>query len=58
MSRDPGFYWIKVDGLAPEVAFWDSQVKGWVLTGSEDAIDDEHPAKVVVLAGPLRPPIG
>ena len=56
MSRVPGFYWIRIDGQAPEVAFWDRDAQGWVLSGTDEVLDDT-PGRVVVLAGPLRPPI-
>jgi hypothetical protein len=52
----PGFYWVRVDGLPPEVARRDAEAGEWVLIGSESGIADGHPAEVVVLTGPLVPP--
>jgi hypothetical protein len=51
----PGFYWVRVDGLPPEVARRDAEAGEWVLTGSESGIADGHPAEVVVVSGPLVP---
>ncbi len=52
----PGFYWIRVDGLPPEVACRDAEASMWLLVGSEIGIPDDHPADVVVLSGPLAAP--
>ena len=52
----PGFYWVRVDGLPPEIARRDAEAREWVLTGAESGIPDEHPAEVVVLSGPLPMP--
>jgi hypothetical protein len=52
----PGFYWISVDGLPPEVARRDAEAGEWVLTGVESSIADGHAAEVVVLRGPLAVP--
>ncbi len=54
MERAQGFYWIRVGTLAPEIAFWAPGTGGWVLTGSEEPLEDD-PA-ITVLAGPLMPP--
>jgi hypothetical protein len=49
----PGFYWVAVDGLPPEIARRDAEAGEWVLTGAESGIADDHPAEVLVLSGPL-----
>jgi hypothetical protein len=51
----PGFYWVRVDGLPPEIARRDAEAGEWVLTGSESGLPDGHPAEVVVLSGSLVP---
>ena len=58
MSDDlaPGYYWISLDGLPPEVARRDAEAGGWLLIGSDSGILDGHPAKVGVVSGPLAPP--
>jgi hypothetical protein len=55
-ALSPGFYWVRIDGLPPEVARRDAEAGEWLLIDSESAIPDGHPAKVVVLSGPLRRP--
>jgi hypothetical protein len=52
----PGFYWVRVDGLPPEVARRDAEAGEWLLIGADSGIADGHPAQVVVLGGPLVPP--
>ena len=52
----PGFYWVCVDGLPPEVARRDAEAGEWVLVGAEGGIADGHAAGIVVLGGPLRAP--
>jgi hypothetical protein len=52
----PGWYWVTVDGLPAEVARRDAEAGEWVLTGAESGIADDHPAEIVVLAGPLPTP--
>ena len=53
----PGFYWVRVDGLPPEVARRDAEADEWLLIGADSGIpDDGHPAQVQVLGGPLVPP--
>ena len=51
----PGFYWISLDGLPPEVARRDAEAGEWLLIGSDSGIVDGHPAELVVLSGPLVP---
>ena len=52
----PGFYWVRIDGLPPEVARRDAEAGEWVLVGAEDGIGDGDPARVEVLDGPLAAP--
>lgn len=51
-----GFYWIRVDGLPPEVARRDAEAGEWVLAGVESGIPDSHSAEIVVIGGPLVVP--
>jgi hypothetical protein len=43
----PGYYWIRIDGLLPEVARRDAESGGWVLIGTDSGIPDGHPTEVV-----------
>jgi len=43
----PGYYWIRIDGLLPEVARRDAESGGWVLIGRDSGIPDGHPTEVV-----------
>ena len=52
----PGFYWVRVDGLPPEIARRDAEAGEWVLVGTDGGIAADHPAEVVVLGGPLPVP--
>jgi hypothetical protein len=52
----PGFYWIRLDGLPPEIARRDAEAREWLLIGSDSGIPDGHPAEIVVLSGPLDVP--
>ena len=52
----PGFYWVQLDGLPPEVARRDADAGEWLLAGVESGIGGDHPALVVVLGGPLAAP--
>jgi hypothetical protein len=36
----PGFYWVRVDGLPPEVARRDAEAGEWVLIGQESGLAD------------------
>jgi hypothetical protein len=51
----PGFYWIRMDGLPPEIARRDAEAREWLLVGVEAGIPDDHPADIVVISGPLAP---
>jgi hypothetical protein len=51
---DPGFYWVSVDALPPEVARRDAEAGEWVLIGQGSGIADGE--RVEVLSGPLAPP--
>jgi hypothetical protein len=50
-----GYYWVRFDGLPPEVARRDAESGGWVLIGTDSGIPDGHPTEVVVLSGLLVP---
>jgi hypothetical protein len=52
----PGWYWIRMDGLPPEIARRDAEAREWVLTGVESGIADDCPADILVLDGPLAVP--
>jgi hypothetical protein len=52
----PGFYWVRIDNLEPEIARRDAEAGMWLVVGVETGVTDDHPAEVVVLSGPLVPP--
>ena len=55
-DRPPGFYWVRIDGLPPEVARRDAEAGEWVLIGADSGIGDDDPAQVEVLSAPLAAP--
>jgi hypothetical protein len=52
----PGWYWIRLDAMPPEIARRDAEAREWLLVGVEAGIPDDHPADIKVIAGPLSPP--
>jgi hypothetical protein len=52
----PGFYWVRIDNLEPEIARRDAEAGEWILLGAETGITDDHPADILVLGGPVAPP--
>jgi hypothetical protein len=56
-TLDPGFYWVSVDALPPEVARRDAEAGEWVLIGQESGSGiADGGERVAMLSGPLAPP--
>jgi hypothetical protein len=55
-EREPGFYWISIDGQEAEVAQWQHEWDQWFVIGREMPLSDEIAASVAVLSGLLLPP--
>ena len=55
-DREPGFYWISINGQQAEVAQWQAEWDQWFVTGHSMSLSDELAAFVVVLSDLLSPP--